>query len=201
MRRPSDLRRYITWTTAIKAEYGSITNFVCQKRLRWQPDLIPNNSLSNGTGTTTDTENPTPTSDHKPTFSYRNPTPFADPSDYKILRNDWPYGVEPGISHLVIWLRTPIEVTEGGYMTDASRELIQRYVDATFVERLEKEGFKDAAAKVLWFKNWTGLQSVRTLEHVHILLKDVPEKLLFEWTGEGPPETALGWSTSQESRV
>lgn len=73
-------------------------------------------------------------------------------------------------------------------MTEESRALVQSYVDQTFVGRLEREGVKDAPARVLWFKNWTGLQSVRSLEHVHVLLRDVPEKLIFEWTGEGPTE-------------
>ena len=69
-------------------------------------------------------------------------------------------------------------------MTEESRALIQRFVDATFVARLEEEGVEDARARVLWFKNWTALQSVRALEHVHVLLRDVPERILTEWTGE-----------------
>lgn len=84
----------------------------------------------------------------------------------------------------MIWLRTPIDVDEEGYITEESRALIQRFVDTTFVERVAGEGVKDAEKHVLWFKNWTGLQSVRALEHVHVLLKDVSEKLIFEWTGE-----------------
>lgn len=97
--------------------------------------------------------------------------------------------MDPGIVHLVIWLRTPIPVGEGeGDMTDESKALIQKFVDRTFVARLAEEGFGDPASHVLWFKNWTALQSVRTLEHVHVLLRDVPEKLLYEWTGEGPPQ-------------
>lgn len=76
-------------------------------------------------------------------------------------------------------------MNEEGYITEESRALIQKFVDATFVERLAGEGVKDAEKNVLWFKNWTGLQSVRSLEHVHILLKDVPQTLILEWTGEG----------------
>ncbi|RMJ29059.1 hypothetical protein PHISP_00002 [Aspergillus sp. HF37] len=183
IRRPSDLKRYIAWTSVIKAEYGSITNYVCSQRLGWdQPSGNGNgNGSANGTGPTI----PTPTT----TSSYKNPIPFADPEDYRILRNDWPYGMDPGISHLVIWLRTPVAATEDeGRMTDDSRELIQKFVDKTFVARLAEAGFEDPAAHVLWFKNWTALQSVRTVEHVHVLVRDVPEKLLLEWTGEGPPQ-------------
>lgn len=176
VRRPSDLKRYIAWTTAIKAEYGSITNFVCRERLGWH-HIISTPTPSPSTGSVPATN---------PNFAYKDPTPFADPEDYRILRNDWPYGLEDGITHLVVWLRTPIAVTEGGYMTEESRTLVEGFVESTFVGRLREEGFRDPETHVMWFKNWTALQSVRALEHVHVLVRNVPEKLLYEWTGEPP---------------
>ncbi|KAJ6155170.1 hypothetical protein N7470_005736 [Penicillium chermesinum] len=157
-RKPSDLRRYLAWSAQTKAEYGSIMNYICQRRLRWPlPDA-------------------------------QDPRPFADPEDYRILRNDWPYGLAPGISHLVVWLKTPIAVkSEEGHLTDESRALIEGFVQSQFVDRLaqDKAGrFPDAKSQVLWFKNWVGLQSVRALEHVHILLRDVPDDIITEWTHE-----------------
>ncbi|EDN07333.1 GIG1(induced by GlcNAc in Ca), DUF3605 superfamily domain-containing protein [Histoplasma capsulatum] len=134
-RKPSDLRRYIAWTTDIKAQYGSITNYIY-------------------------------------------------PSDYKILRNDWPYGVTSDITHLVIWLKNSIPVREdSGDMTEESRTLINDFVMRTFVARLEKL-FRDAKDRVLWFKNWTSLQSVRAVEHVHVVVRDAPDEIITEWTGE-----------------
>jgi hypothetical protein len=125
--------------------------------------------------------------DSEPVFPYNNPIPFADPSDYKILRNDWPYGLAPGIAHLCVWLRTPVPVHEhGGDLTDESRALIEEFVQRTFVERLAREGYTNPKNHVLWFKNWTALQSVRSLEHIHVLVRDVPESILFEWTQEPP---------------
>ncbi|KAL1972767.1 hypothetical protein VTN31DRAFT_7181 [Thermomyces dupontii] len=173
-RKPSDLRRYISWTNSIKAEYGSITNYVCQKRLRWLgPDSV------NG-------------QNNNPVISFRNKIPFADPEDYKILRNDWPYGVTPDISHLVVWTKTPIPVKEeNGDLTDESRALIDDFVTRTFVQRLQSDSrFQGKSLEdlrrqnVLWFKNWTALQSVRSVEHFHVLLKDVPDDLIVEWTQE-----------------
>lgn len=70
-------------------------------------------------------------------------------------------------------------------MTDEARELIEGFVQRTFVKRL-KGVFPVPEEHVLWFKNWAALQSVRALEHVHILVRDVPEEILVEWTGEGP---------------
>ena len=40
--------------------------------------------------------------------------------------------------------------------------------------------------RVLWFRNWTGLQSVRGLEHVHVLVRDAPKVLLDWWTRDRP---------------
>ncbi|KAL4803438.1 hypothetical protein BDV18DRAFT_163000 [Aspergillus unguis] len=183
-RKPSDLVRYLQWTKHIKAEYGSSTNYICLERLKWPlPEgtvAVNNTATSNGCGGTA-----TPTAG----FTFKNPTPFADAADYKILRNDWPYGIAEGISHLVVWLRTPIAVKGDGkgMITEESRVLIEDFVQRTFVDRIaKKDGMSeaDAQAKVIWFKNYTALQSVRGLEHVHVLLKDVPETLLHEWTGE-----------------
>ncbi|PYH95276.1 hypothetical protein BO71DRAFT_398189 [Aspergillus ellipticus CBS 707.79] len=175
-RKPSDLIRYLAWSKQTKLEYGTITNYICQQRLGWH--IPTSTTASTGTGTVV--------TDSGPVFPFKNPVPFADPSDYKILRNDWPYGVSPGISHLVVWLRTPVPVKpENGDVTDESRALIEGFVQRTFGERLVGE--KDAGDRVLWFKNWTALQSVRSLEHIHVLLRDVPEDLLWEWTGEGTP--------------
>ncbi|KAJ5742407.1 uncharacterized protein N7511_011426 [Penicillium nucicola] len=168
-RKPSDLRRYLAWSADTKAQYGSIMNYICQQRLQWQMPLE-----------TADLAMQRP-------FAFKNPRPFADPEDYKILRNDWPYGLTPGISHLVVWLRTPIPVKSGeGHLTEESRLLIDTFVRRTFVDRLARDPriASDAASHVLWFKNWVGLQSVRALEHVHILVRDVPEDILLEWSGE-----------------
>ena len=178
-RKPSDLRRYLAWTAATKAQYGSIMNYICQQRLHWP---LPTTSLAAGI------ESP---SGPGRLVAFKNPRPFAEPEDYKILRNDWPYGLEPGISHLVVWLRTPIPVkSDEGHLTDESRALIDDFVHRTFVQRLAEDvsgRFSDPESHVLWFKNWVGLQSVRALEHVHILVRDVPEEILLEWSGESAP--------------
>lgn len=149
-------------------------NYICQQRLRWD---LPINTASGPVAAAIEQSGPP---------AFKNPQPFADSADYRILRNDWPYGLTPGISHLVVWLRTPIPVQSGeGHLTDESRELINDFVRKTFVGRLAQDPtFSDPDSHVLWFKNWVGLQSVRALEHVHILVRDVPEDILFEWSGE-----------------
>lgn len=168
-RRPSDLRRYLAWSQDIKTRYGGITNFVLQERLGWIP--LPSKSPSD-----------------PPTFSYKNSTPFVDKDDFKILRNDWPYGFAHGITHFCVWLKTPIATDPAtGDVTSASRILIENFVNDAFADRLDAvSGQGKGKDHVLWFKNWVALQSVRGVDHVHVLVKDAPDRLIEHWTGTFP---------------
>ena len=64
-------------------------------------------------------------------------------------------------------------------MTDESRRIIKDFVDRAFVKRLN--GNED---RVVWFKNWVQLQSVRALEHIHVLVRDATQVDLELWTGK-----------------
>jgi hypothetical protein len=157
-RRPSDLRRYIRWTAETKAQYGNITSFLLATRL--------------------------PKSWGLPPFTPASDTPFADASDYTVLINDWPYGFAPGITHIVAWSRTPIPTDDTvGDMTPEGRKTVAEFVKRYFVDSLGPGG----EAKVMWFKNWVALQSVRTVDHVHVLVRDVEPAVLRAWT-RGPEQ-------------
>ncbi|KAI0382898.1 hypothetical protein F5Y04DRAFT_251324 [Hypomontagnella monticulosa] len=154
-RKPSDLRRYMKWTAETKAEYGSMTNYLLRHRL--------------------------PKAWGSPPFTPVSATPFDDPSDYRVLMNDWPYGLTSDMTHIVVWSRTVIETDpDTGDMTPESRRTVEDFIKRFFVERLGPDG----EDKVLWFKNWVALQSVRALEHIHIMVRDVPKDILDEWTTE-----------------
>ncbi|QSZ33494.1 hypothetical protein DSL72_005062 [Monilinia vaccinii-corymbosi] len=147
---PSDLRRYMSWTAATKAEYGSMMNYILKHRLPWG----------------------------SPPFTYISSTPFEDPSDYKILLNDWPYGISKDVTHFVVWSKTPIATDDSnGDVTDESRRIIEEFVKRTFSDRL---GGND---RVMWFKNWVALQSVRSLEHIHVLVRNAQKDDIELWTG------------------
>lgn len=166
-RRPSDLRRYIAWSSDIKSRYGAITNFVVQERLHWEP--LPSTSNS-----------------EPPKFDFRNPVPFQDKDDFRILKNDWPYGLDDGIVHICVWLKTPIETDPNtGDVTAESRALIERFVDRTFTCKLDSVfGQGKGKNHVLWFKNWVALQSVRGVDHIHVLVSDAPKEFLESWFRE-----------------
>lgn len=164
-RLPSDLHKYLRWSFKTKKAYGSITNFVVKERLNWTPkDDLPVTAHS---------------------FTHRSSIPFHDRRDYAILLNDWPYGFESGIKHILVWSRTPIAVDDAqGDVTPESRKVIEQFVESHFVQELAKEkGISDEEARshVMWFKNWVSLQSVRGVDHVHVLVKDAPEALLQQW--------------------
>lgn len=145
------------WTAETKATYGSMTQYILDNRL--------------------------PKAWGQPPFTPANATPFADPSDYRVLLNDWPYGLDPEITHIVVWSRTLIPTAlETGDLTPASRAQVQNFVKTYFVDSLGPGG----SDRVLWFKNWVALQSVRSLEHFHVMVRKVDDDTLERWTGERP---------------
>jgi len=154
-RRPSDLRRYIKWTAEIVSAYGSTLNYLLANRL--------------------------PTAWGSPPFTPVSNTAFEHPSDYRVLINDWPYGLAPGITHIVVWTRTDIETdSDKGAPTPESRAMIEAFVKRYFVDRLGPGG----ESQVAWFKNWVALQSVRSVAHIHVLVRDVEPAIIEEWTRE-----------------
>jgi hypothetical protein len=66
-------------------------------------------------------------------------------------------------------------------MTPKSRQQIENFVQKTFIDRVA--GLPGPHEKVMWFKNWGALQSVPAMEHFHVLVRDVPEEIIAEWTG------------------
>lgn len=151
------------WSSKTKAKYGSVPNYVMEERLKWTP--LPSATPESG-----------------PKFAIKNPLPFADDQDYKIMPNDWPYGMGSGINHLIVWLKTRLdsEPTRGD-MTPKSRQQIEDFIHKTFVE--PTKDLPGPSEKVMWFKNWRALQSIPGMEHVHVLVRDVPEDMIARWTG------------------
>lgn len=84
--------------------------------------------------------------------------------DIRILYNDWPYGVDPSIVHLVVWTKFQLEEDPStGDLSDRGRAQIDDYVEVTFRGRVPRD-------HVVWFKNWRGLQSVAAVVHFHVML-------------------------------
>ncbi|KAK2749462.1 hypothetical protein FQN57_006396 [Myotisia sp. PD_48] len=203
----------LTPDTDVKAKYGSVMDYICQERLGWvrRSEKMQNHEISkqeDSGGISLIAQ----TAEEESSFEFKNPIPFADPEDYTILRNDWPYGLNANIVHLVVWLKNRIPVdNEKGDPTTESKKLIEEFVYKTFTQKIflsQSKGAKEdnikvlADEKVLWFKNKKKWQSVGGIEHIHIMLQDVAESLVFEWTGQTAEDIiAQKFVLKEESRI
>jgi hypothetical protein len=107
---PSDLRRYLENNWRLRKQYGSVMNFVLGHRLRWTAPIVARGK------------------------------PFEFEDDYKILFNDWPYGIDPRIVHLVVWTKFELkDDPAGGDLTDQARAEIEAFVTKTFCERISRD--------------------------------------------------------------
>jgi hypothetical protein len=154
---PSQLKAYLAWTAHVKEKYGSATTYLLSQRLFWEP-------VDDASGTMA--------------FNVRNVVPFADLQDFTILRNDWPYGHKEGIRHICVWLKQRLPVDEHGALSDEGRRMVEDFVEKEFRNKANET---ERDSKILWFKNTTNLQSVRSLEHLHILVRNVDQEVLKHW--------------------
>ncbi|KAF7509799.1 hypothetical protein GJ744_007494 [Endocarpon pusillum] len=148
-RTPTDLIRYVEYVHYLKKTFGSVLHFIQHERLHW-PSVQPSGQA-----------------------------PFENPTDYKILYNDWPYGIDLDIVHLVVWTKFELEddVTTND-LSQESRATIDAFVQKTFCG---KNGV--SRDSLIWFKNWKSLKSVHALEHFHVMLYKPDQEFLKRITG------------------
>jgi hypothetical protein len=116
-RLPTELRGYLAYTWKLKQDYGSVMNFVLNERLGWTVPTVPKGA------------------------------PFECDDDTKILWNDWPYGLDKRILHLVVW--TKFDLEEDPVTTDltyAARQLIDGYVREKFGSQVPSENVSTASS-------------------------------------------------------
>jgi hypothetical protein len=69
---------------------------------------------------------------------------FENKSEWKILRNDWPYGIDSRIVHLVVWTKFSFtEDIETGDLTTEMHRMIEDFVQETFRKTLGFENVSD----------------------------------------------------------
>jgi len=120
--------RYMEWAKGIKAEYGSMVNYLLSHRLQWgKPDklsilssrlLVESsvNGIENGSAVSdataqTSSGEGVPPVPSLPSIPLNAPAYFtADtpPELISIITNDWPYSVPSDIEHSLIWTRLPM---------------------------------------------------------------------------------------------
>ncbi|KAK0387641.1 hypothetical protein NLU13_3886 [Sarocladium strictum] len=136
-RLPSDLRKYRKFVYDLTQRYGSVERYMLEERLGWDAEELGGNADG------------------------ERKKPFEERSDYRILMNDWPYGVEKGIEHVVVWTKFSLGGEEEG--EDSGRDAIEEFMEQVFYSHLPREN-------VVWFRNWGALKSVHAVEHFHIML-------------------------------
>lgn len=123
---PSQLRRYLHYNWTLKRDYGSVMNFVLSQRLHWSEPVRAAGSR-----------------------------PFESEEDVRVLCNDWPYGIDGRIVHLVVWTKFVLEDDEAtGDLTGEARGLIEGYVGRTFGERVGRENVSFGFCHVCFLLCW-----------------------------------------------
>ncbi|KAI1756975.1 hypothetical protein F4782DRAFT_209681 [Xylaria castorea] len=131
---PSELRKYLEYNWKLKQEHGSVMNFILTQRLHWELPITPKGK------------------------------PFEYEEDIKILWNDWPYGLDKKVVHLVVWTKFDLEDDSAtGDLTEKARAEINAFVLKTFSSKVPSD-------HCIWFKNWRSLKSVHAVEHFHVML-------------------------------
>jgi hypothetical protein len=111
--------------------------------------------------------------------------PFEYDDDIKILYNDWPYGVDEKIVHLVIWTKFELpEIPNTDDLTPETRDGIEKFMLKTFAPKMRPE-------HTIWFKNWTSLKSVHAVEHFHVMLYDPDPEFIKFITNDDAPMASL----------
>ena len=94
-----------------KAAARVAMNFMLKERLHWAEPVVPQGSR-----------------------------PFEEDGDALILMNDWPYGIDPRIVHLVVWTKFDLP-------DDPETEAeVDKFVDRTFSPGISKDQVSDAAS-------------------------------------------------------
>ncbi|KIW09483.1 uncharacterized protein PV09_00361 [Verruconis gallopava] len=134
---------------------------------------------------------------HRLQWSDVNPTgpPFSNPDDIKVLYNDWPYGIDKRIVHLVVWVKFDIEDDpETDRLTPSAWKQIQDYVNETFCSQMNPD-------HVVWFKNWKSLKSIHAVEHFHVMLYEPDMAFVHSITNGDMPQSAIEQRSNESDTI
>ncbi|KAI5952995.1 hypothetical protein CANMA_005020 [Candida margitis] len=105
---------------------------------------------------------------------------FYSDDDIKIIYNKFPYYFKDSVIHLCVWskLIIPDDINSPeGDISPLTKRIIERYLKKTFIDKGVSKN------NLVWFRNWTSLQSVRSVSHIHVLLHDVDDGLIQKLLG------------------
>ena len=111
---PSEQRRYLEFCWLQKRKWGSMTAFVLEERLHWG---------------------------HIDTSQeiFLPSRRFDNPNNVAVKKNDWSYGIDKRITHLVVWTAFALrEEAATGRLTESGKLELEEYVDRVFRIRVPK---------------------------------------------------------------
>lgn len=119
-----------------------------------------------------------PAEDAVSVIRYEDARPFCNSHDVCITLNDFPYYIKERTLHLLVWVKFPMPPdtnSDIGDIDDETKKYIEKYINNTFVEGLNVQ--RD---RIIWWKNYTLIQSIKSIPHIHVLINldgDVDGKL------------------------
>lgn len=151
---------YYAFKHNLKAkQYDLVTNLLIHS-LQWVPnDLDPR----------------TDSQEAMKLIAYKDERPFADAEDVKIIWNDFPYYYAEPVAHVCVWVKFPMPEDPNSSIGDIDTQMkytIERYIWGTFCDKLGID-----RNDLVWWKNYTALQSIRVLPHVHVAVRLNKDKL------------------------
>ncbi|GMM36588.1 Htc1 protein [Saccharomycopsis crataegensis] len=159
-RSPTEAKKYKEFRDSFKSSSSTTSLYkrlVCQQ-LQWAPlSIINDPNIAD-----TDIE-----------ISSASKTLFYAASDIKILKNDFPYHFEKAVTHLLVWTKVPIPSdpqSKDGDISPATRRVINKYISKTFMSSNEGSRMRVESGNIMWFRNWSALQSVKQISHIHVLI-------------------------------
>ncbi|KAI5954709.1 hypothetical protein KGF57_003732 [Candida theae] len=160
-RSEDQFRKYSKFKNDLSSNGITINDHVLKEELEWKQS-----DIRSQTATTPPQE-----------YSTSNPQDliFYNPDDIKIIYNKFPYYFEESVVHLCVWskLTIPNDINSpAGDISPLTKRIIERYLQKTFLEKgISKQD-------MVWFRNWSSLQSVRSVSHIHVLLHNVDDGIL-----------------------
>ncbi|KAH3671025.1 hypothetical protein OGAPHI_000736 [Ogataea philodendri] len=156
------MKEYTAHKEKFKKQGADMITFILSRELKWVPQDVPLNTPS-----------------EQLIEAFVKPADsrmFANEADITIVQNTFPYYVEPGVQHLCVWVKFPMPPdpqSDKGDISPKDKQLVEKYITNTFCNWL---GIP--RSDLVWFKNWTSLQSVRSIPHIHVIIKDMDQDSL-----------------------
>lgn len=102
---------------------------------------------------------------------------FSSKTLFSVTRNDFPYDFEPNVHHLLVWSKIGLPLYEddsNGAEQDAeTRSRIEEFFRFNLEDRCGV-----SRADYCWFVNYSSLQSIRKISHIHLLVKTRDRELI-----------------------